>query len=203
LKQEATGQLEYLAARLVALKARSLAKSIVQKVSNSPVQLQAVDHEQYSDNSDDEANSFPVNEDALADLIAFRQFLVESEAFTTLQAQLQAFVLPTPIGLLVPEHSHDDDKLGCIKHEKMAQNVKLFARGGFKSGTWQCWQRDAGETAYAYLCNSNGLPETKLLLYLLVDLAFLMTDQYLIATGLLEPPLCPTKTRLRWLFVCA
>jgi hypothetical protein len=203
LKYEATDQLEYLAARLVALKARNLAKSIVQKVSNSPVQLQSVDHEQYSDSSDDEANTYPVNEEALADLIAFRQFLVESEAFTTLQAQLQSFVSPTPAGQLVPEYSNDNNKLDCIKRKKIIQNVKPFVRGGFKSGTWQCWQRDAGETAHTYLCNSDGLPKTTLLLYLLVDLVFLVTDQSLIATGLLEPPLCPSKTRLRWPFVCA
>jgi hypothetical protein len=202
LEREATDQLEYLAAQLVALKARGLAESIVRKFSNSHVRLQAVDHEQYSDSSDDEANTYPVNEEALADLIAFRRFLVGSKAFTTLQVQLQAFVSPTPARPPVPKHIYDNGKLYDIKREKKIQNFKPFARKDLKSGTWHCWQRDAGETAYAYLCNSNGLSKTILLLYLLVDLAFLMTDKSLIATGLLEPPLCPTETRLRWSFVC-
>jgi hypothetical protein len=94
LKDEAADQLEYLAARLVARKSRELAESIVKKFLNGPGHSLAIIRAQYSDSSDEEGDIRPVNEEALVDLTTFRRFLVESQAFKTLQTQLRAFVAP-------------------------------------------------------------------------------------------------------------
>jgi hypothetical protein len=197
LKDEATDQLEYLAAQLVAMKSRGLSESIIEKFQSSPVHLRANERGEYSESSDEESDTRPVNEEGLADLIAFRRFLVESEAFKTLQAQLQAFVLPTLPMPLDSGHSHDHKGYN-IKHESKFRCAKPSNRARLKPRTWQCWQHDAAETAYAYLCNSEGLTKIAVLMYILVDLVFLTTDGSLNFMGLLEPPLHPTKIRLRW-----
>jgi hypothetical protein len=196
LKGEATDQLEYLSARLVAMESRGLAESIVAKFRSGPVQSRATEHGEQSDSSDGEGDTRPVSEGALADLSTFRRFLVESQAFQTLQAQLQAFVAPK---LLEPisEHFHDD-KASRIPGGSMSRCVKPSTRENFRNGTWHLWRREAAETAYACLCNSYGLPTTMLLLFLLMDLVFLTTDETLVNFGLLEPPLHPAKIRLRW-----
>jgi hypothetical protein len=196
LKVEATDQLEYLAARLVAVKSRGLAESIVEKFRSGTMESQTIGRGEFSDSSEEERDSRPVNEETLADLIAFRRFLVESQAFETLQAQLRAFVLPK-LPKPDPEYSHND-KTTHIPYGSISLHVKPSSREDSTSRTWQLWRRDAAETAYAYLCNTDGLPRTTLLLHLMVDLVFLATDGTLVNTGLLEPPLCPTKVRLRW-----
>jgi hypothetical protein len=196
LKVEATDQLEYLAARLVAVKSRGLAKSIVEQFPSGTVESQTIGHGECSDSSEEERDSRPVNEETLADLIAFRRFLIESQAFETLQAQLRAFVLPK-LPKPVPEYSHDD-KTTHVPDGSISLHVKPSNREDSTSRTWQLWRRDAAEAAYAYLCNTECLPRTTLLLHLMVDLVFLASDATLVNTGLLEPPLCPTKIRLRW-----
>jgi hypothetical protein len=99
--------------------------------------------------------------------------------------------------MLIPEYLHHDET-SHVPDGSIARHVNPFFRGDLKSRTWRLWRRDAAETSYAYLCNSDGLPRTILLLHLLIDLVFLVTDVTLINTGLLEPPLRPTKVRLRW-----
>jgi hypothetical protein len=196
LKDEATDQMEYLSARLVAMESRRLAESIVAKFRSDPAQLRAAEHGEYSDSSDEEGDTRPVNEGTLADLSTFRRFLVESQAFQTLQAQLQAFVAPKypePIS----EHCHDD-KASRIPGGSISRCVKPSTRENLRRGTWHLWRREAAETAYACLCNSYGLPTTMLFLFLLMDLVFLTTDETLVNFGLLEPSLHPDKIRLRW-----
>jgi hypothetical protein len=196
LKDEATDQMEYLSARLVAMESRRLAESIVAKFRSDPAQLRAAEHGAYSDSSDEERDTRPVNEGTLADLSTFRRFLVESQAFQTLQAQLQAFVAPKypePIS----EHCHDD-KASRIPGGSISRCVKPSTRENLRRGTWHLWRREAAETAYACLCNSYGLPTTMLFLFLLMDLVFLTTDETLVNFGLLEPSLHPDKIRLRW-----
>jgi hypothetical protein len=197
LKDEAADQFEYLAAQLVAMRSRGLSKSIVEKLRSDPVPLRTTDHGHDSDSSDDEAPAGPVDEQAWADLDSFRKFLVESEAFETLQAQLLAFGLQESPEPRMIEDSDDD----CRSHTSDGRNlrhVKPPVRKDLKNRTWQYWWRDAAETAYACLCNSQHLPTTTLLLYSFVDLVFMMTDGTLTNAGLLEPPLHPAKIRLRW-----
>jgi hypothetical protein len=135
LKDEAADQLEYLAARLVARKSRELAESIVEKFLNGPGHSLAIIRAQYSDSSDEEGDIHPVNEEALADLTTFRRFLVESQAFKTLQTQLRAFVTPK---LPQPMPKNDKDNKNSHVPKYVAEN------------------------AYAYLCNLAGLPKTTL-----------------------------------------
>jgi hypothetical protein len=196
LKDEATDQMEYLSARLVAMESRRLAESIVANFRSGPAQLRAAERGEYSDSSNEEGDTRPVDEETLADLTTFRGFLVESQAFQTLQAQLQAFVapkLPEPIS----EHCHDD-KASRILGGSISRCVKPSIRENIRRGTWHLWRQEAAETAYACLCNSYGLPTTMLLVFLLVDLVFLTIDETLVSFGLLEPPLHPDKIRLRW-----
>ncbi|CAI6335686.1 unnamed protein product [Periconia digitata] len=95
LKGEAKDSLEYLASRLVSLKARFLAQSIVQEFSGriaSPAKDLEADHESSED--EEEEQSSTVDDAAFDDLVVFREFLVGSDAFSTLRAQIQNFAVP-------------------------------------------------------------------------------------------------------------
>jgi hypothetical protein len=135
LKDEAADQLEYLVARLVARKSRELAESIVEKFLNGPGHSLVMIRAQYSDSSEEEGDIRPVNEEALADLATFRRFLVESQAFKTLQTQLRAFVAPK-LSQRMPENDNENRNSRVPKY--------------------------AAETVYAYLRNLAGLPKTTL-----------------------------------------
>lgn len=101
LKDEALDRLDYLAARLVALKARHLAESILEKFLVDTVAPKQTPKETDPDfestrrhDSSDEEEEQVADESNFQDLIIARQFLVESKAFQILRSQLRQFVLP-------------------------------------------------------------------------------------------------------------
>jgi hypothetical protein len=198
---EATDQFEDVVARLVAIKSQGLVDFIVENLRTGSVHWRALDSKYESDGSDEESKAHQVDAEALVDMYTFRKFLIESKAFVMLQAKLQAFVLPRPPKSLSHEQSRGE-KISQTAKRSQLQDLKAFIGEDFKSKNWQCWRRDAVEAAYASMCNSDGLPTTTLLLFLLVDLVFLMTDATFTNMGLLEPPLHPSKIRLRWSSVC-
>lgn len=197
LEGEATERLEHLASRLVRAKSASLAKSIIEKlqVIRASTELSPSEHNnESSGEEDDDASSRPVNEDAFEDLVTFRQFLVESEAFKTFHNQLQAFVIPN----LAKEDRNETmtkEALGCndegiVKHEVLRPQVQ--------SKTWHEWFKDVSQTLsmsyselFEILLIATGL-------HLSLDTLLLTRDHVLVNMGLLEPGLDQNKTRLRW-----
>src|SRR5205823_6330202 len=91
LEEEAEDRLEFLASRLVAIKARYLAESIVEKFHKSSTPKKERGNKE--DSSDDEEIS-SVNENVFEDLVIFRDFLVRGLAFEKLRSGVQQFVLP-------------------------------------------------------------------------------------------------------------
>lgn len=98
LKQEAGESLELLASRLVGLKARAVARSIVQYHSPDSAASYHVKHstliDRQEESSDDDVEPQPVDEELLQDLNNFRQFLTGGEAFQSLRKQVRSFVMP-------------------------------------------------------------------------------------------------------------
>jgi ankyrin repeat protein len=96
LSELAGDRLEYLASRLVRLKAKFVAQSIMEKYdAERPVHRNRsswIQDEEQS--SDEEAEAQAVDENEFHDLDSFRYFLVSSEAFGMLHTQMRSFVLP-------------------------------------------------------------------------------------------------------------
>ncbi|KAF3035625.1 hypothetical protein E8E11_004888 [Didymella keratinophila] len=109
LQSEASQELEVLAARLVALKAAYVARSIVERYEvnllldlppkhNQPHDLYRDEDDSDQDQETEEGTlDEVVDEDLIEDLFAFRKFLVEGEAFATLRRKLESFVLPKQV----------------------------------------------------------------------------------------------------------
>ncbi|KAJ4374183.1 hypothetical protein N0V83_002924 [Neocucurbitaria cava] len=201
LGREASERLEYLASRLVLAKSGALAQSIVDKFKRSSASPQLSSSNQHEDSSadddtDEETDRRPVNEDAFEDLVAFREFLVKSEAFQIFHAQVQAFVLPKSVDLTVLEGVGDLDPkkeqaTKCDLQKMVSQN-KLSVR------TLQGWLVDVKHTVDAILDGPDiGFIMTTAL-FLAIDALMLSTDGLLIATGQLEPSLKQGMVRLRW-----
>lgn len=72
LEDEHTENLEYLASKLVAMKARVLARSIAEKYGHAPVEEQADIHRTADESSEDETQPQLVDEKIFEDLKAFR-----------------------------------------------------------------------------------------------------------------------------------
>jgi hypothetical protein len=92
-------RLEYLASRLVRLKAKLVARSIREKYdAKRPVHRDGTssiqEHEEQEQSSDEEAEAEAVDENEFYDLVSFCDFLVGSEAFKMLHTQMRSFVLP-------------------------------------------------------------------------------------------------------------
>jgi predicted DNA-binding protein len=90
-------RLEYLASRLVRLKAKLVARSIVDKYCTEQEALQRQEgnsRQEQEQSSDEENEEHFVDETELHDLTSFRTFLVSSEAFGTLHIQIRSFILP-------------------------------------------------------------------------------------------------------------
>jgi hypothetical protein len=99
LGDDAKDNLDLLASRLVKIKARAVAQSIVQKYnpdSTEQFKVTRIEQEQ-EQSSDEEIETNPVDESIFDDLIVFREFLVSGEAFSTLQVQIRSFVLPKSV----------------------------------------------------------------------------------------------------------
>lgn len=120
LKVEAKDQLEYLAARLVSLKARFLAQSIVEWFdSGSPSSSKGRREVKDESSEEDEDEARPFDDTAFEDLDIFREFLVGSDAFQTLRTQLRVFVLPVPLQSALPDENVREQDVGgvCSKVE--------------------------------------------------------------------------------------
>lgn len=95
LGKEAGDTLELLASRLVQAKARAVAQHIVANYNIKAAAGLSLEQKEHEDESSDEdSKAVPVDESLFGDLVLFREFLVGSESFVTLRAQIGSFVLP-------------------------------------------------------------------------------------------------------------
>jgi hypothetical protein len=200
LEGEATERLEHLASRLVRAKSASLAKSIIEKLQIVPASTELSPSERNNESSDEEddgASSRPVNEDAFEDLVTFRQFLVESEAFKTFHNHLQAFVIPN----LAPADRTEavtKEALGCDEENIVQHDVLRLPAQSKTMSTWHEWFRDVSQAlsmscseVFAFFLIATGF-------HLNLDTLLSTRDHLLVNMGLLEPALDQNKTRLRW-----
>jgi hypothetical protein len=203
LESEATERLEFMASRLVLLKAGFLAQSITERFQNDSTPTQLPLSEQQEDSSDDEGdkalNKSPVNEEVFEDLVDFREFLVRGEAFKTLCAQIQAFAVPKP-----PKLGHKEPS--NIGEMSVNKDITYYAA---KTSTqpkiilsWQHWLEDVKQNIITLLEGTNLHSVATIALYLTLDAFFLATDDLFISTGRLEPALMQDRVRLRWRCVC-
>ncbi|KAG9189800.1 hypothetical protein G6011_06668 [Alternaria panax] len=202
LENEATDRLEYLASQLVKMKSAFLAQSIVEKLQNGRVGAQSPrnkHNEESSEEDDDSIDPRPVNEEAFEDLVIFREFLVESEAFRTFRGQLEAFIVQklTHLANLESERKLDTSEFRTLK--SMATNA---VSGHDNVMTWQRWRCDAKQSTDGLFHCAHLETTAVSLFHLMVDAIMLVTDDLLIAAGQLEPPLRPNMVRLRWQCAC-
>jgi hypothetical protein len=203
LESEATDRLEFLASRLVLLKAGFLAQSITERFQNDSAAPQLSLLEQQEDSSDDGEDKAPekrhVNEEAFEDLVVFREFLVRSEAFKTLLAQIQAFVIPKP-----PTSGHTGPSdIGEMPINKNTTHYAATTSTRPKVNlSWQRWLEDVKRSIISLFEQKDLRSVATSTLYLTLDAFFLATDGLLMSTGQLEPALMQNRVRLRWRCVC-
>jgi hypothetical protein len=120
LKEEANDRLDYLAAQLVALKARHIAEAIVERYQTvlAPTLSDgepAIPDKRNDSSSDEDEHFQPgVDESVFDELTNFRDFLVESAAFKEFRTSLQQFVSSPKSSLKKP-----------IKHREQSNNETL------------------------------------------------------------------------------
>lgn len=180
LEDEHTENLEYLASKLVTMKARVLARSIAEKYDQAPVEKQVDIHRTADESSEDETQSQLVDEEIFEDLKAFRRFFTGAEAFRTFRAQFLSFAVPRP----------QQDRLGSLPQKSFVAKMR--------SRTWQVWCSELVQAVDALLRNRDLRLAGKLTLHLVYDAFALATDRQFVALGLLEPPLSPGMCRMRW-----
>ncbi|KAE8835581.1 hypothetical protein HRS9122_07851 [Pyrenophora teres f. teres] len=201
LEEEATERLEYLASQLVLLKSGFLAHSIIEKLRNGSAYPDTERHDNSSDDDGDgDDNKLSdvqtVNEDAFEDLAVFREFLVGSEAFKSLRANVQAFVTPKPPQIHLPDNSFrkESDVDKTVIEQKLAKPpMRLATRL-----TLEKWLKDARNSVDMLFGETNISFIVDVVLSLAIDALFLATDEFFITMGLLEPILKRNMTRLRW-----
>ncbi|RII23115.1 hypothetical protein CUC08_Gglean011937 [Alternaria sp. MG1] len=204
LEGEATERLEHLASRLVRAKSASLAKSVIEKlqiVRASKELSPSERNNESSDEEDDGADSHPVNEDAFEDLVTFRQFLVESEAFKTFHNQLQAFVIPN----LAPSDRTETvtkEALGCDDEGIVKHDVLRPPAQSQTMSTWHEWFRDVSQALSMSCSEVFALFLIATGFHLNLDTLLSTRDHLLVNMRLLEPALDQNKTRLRWRCKC-
>jgi hypothetical protein len=117
LKDEAQDRLDFLAARLVALKARDIAEAILERYQSGHAPTLDVEEEirgnllqqDDGDSSDeDEQEETCVDETIFEELTNVREFLMQSTAFKLLQSSLQSFVSSREPSI---ETSNEQDKM--------------------------------------------------------------------------------------------
>ncbi|CAN9327635.1 unnamed protein product [Alternaria alternata] len=204
LEGEATERLEHLASRLVRAKSASLAKSIIEKLQIVPASTELSPSERNNESSDEEddgASSRPVNEDVFEDLVTFRQFLIESEAFKTFHNQLQAFVIPN----LAPADRTETvtkEALGCDEEGIVKHDVLRSPAQSKTMSTWHEWFRDVSQALSMSCSEIFALFLIATGFHLNLDTLLFTRDHLLVNMGLLEPALDQNKTRLRWRCNC-
>ncbi|XPS71572.1 hypothetical protein M3J09_003751 [Ascochyta lentis] len=189
LEEECEGRIEFLASRLVASKARYLAKYVVEKFQPRRSKQLARHHEQQDESSDDEDKSNTVDDSMFADLKVFGDFLVGSAAFEILRVQVQSFVLPK-----VPSIYSGEETKPRNRQRDNEKSVKMH--------TWGKWFEDASCMVDAFFLDTKDVLLAERALFLAYDAFRLATDAFLIQFGQLEPPLAQTMSRLRWRNTC-
>jgi hypothetical protein len=215
-------RLEHLASRLVRLKARLVARSIMEKYDTGRETSQRVERssrQEQEQSSDEENETHSVDETELHDLVSFRDFLVGSEAFGTLHTQIRSFTLPkTAQGGEVEaatenvETSHEDEKnsreedglatedvettTGDI--ETMMKNVDNTTDDIETTVTDSTTARmftvmDKAHVAQGRISAGCSRPFAKL-----IEFTKGFAGLTLITLGYLERPIQPGFTRLRW-----
>ncbi|KAH7116191.1 hypothetical protein B0J11DRAFT_443760 [Dendryphion nanum] len=172
LRDEAQDSLEFLAAQLVASKAKYLADSILEKFMEvtvvqirsihsslqSPNKDNCLDEEEPESESESEMN---LDEQSFEDLVDVREFFVNSNAFKTLRSQLQEFVF-------ISQQNKD------LHVDQSQANINGKALPGF---------------AKMFMIKVHLVFE-EIKKYILLQL------------GVLEPPCPPQKRRVRWKCKC-
>jgi uncharacterized Zn finger protein (UPF0148 family) len=202
LGNESTEHLEYLASQLVALKARWLARSVVEKFQTKRESERKERIDRHDESSDEEDEPRPVNEAAFEDLVILREFLIKSHAFEILRAQVHAFVLPKIPGPSQVEHVRQSDEANA-QCQRTDRHLGSQTKGVSKLRTWKIWRGDFADIADACLRGPDKVAIATPSLYLLTDAMILTSDALMIATGLLERQLLPDQVRLRWSCVSA
>ncbi|KAH7030045.1 hypothetical protein B0J12DRAFT_323297 [Macrophomina phaseolina] len=118
LEEEAEDHLEFLAARLVGLKARYVANSILRTLRKPGRPSRAPERDE--DSSSDEEQRPVINADTVGDIASTRGFLLRSDAFVTLQKDFCAFVAAA-----TPD-AHRKSKSGLGTHQ--STNMQSFGK---------------------------------------------------------------------------
>jgi hypothetical protein len=202
LGNESTEHLEYLASQLVSLKARWLARSVVEKFQTKRESERKERIDRHDESSDEEDEPRSVNEAAFEDLVILREFLIKSHAFEILRAQVHAFVLPKIPGPSQVEHVRQSDEANA-QCQRTDRHLGSQTKGVSKLRTWKIWRGDLADIADACLRGPDKVAIATPSLYLLTDAMILTSDALMIATGLLERQLLPDQVRLRWSCVSA
>jgi hypothetical protein len=176
LKNEAGDAREILASQLVLLKARYVARSITEKYNPKFVIIHGNKHPDRLEVSSDEDTEKPLlDHSEFGELALFRDFLIGSDSFTKLRAQIRSFVMPksTHRGMVkTVVHQAEEDHPNAITS---VEHVAL--------------DRDNTRLAVSYQKPLQFLKQA--------------VDTVLITLGYKEPPLKPGFTRLRWRCVSA
>jgi predicted DNA-binding protein len=220
-------RLEYLASRLVRLKAKLVVRSIMEKygTEQEAMQRQESNSRQEQEQSSDEENEVhPVDETEFHDLVSFRNFLVGSEAFGMLRTRIRSFILPrnavggeTEAGTKEVESTTEDDGIAREDDEPAEEEVEVTTEA-FKTTTMDIENptKDIDittidiDTAKIYTeieklhaGQDRILANRSLSLAKYIEFAKDFAGAALVAFGYLEPALQPGLTRLRWQCVSA
>ena len=224
LELESDDHFEFQASQLVHAKARYAARYIAygEDISHQPYASgfqRGQASKDLEDSSEDEMDERSVQGTELRDLKAFRRFLTESDAYTTLRENIRAFCVDDPtmsqdIQAIEKPESWNPERsyLPTIEMPKLSAMEKLEsfaiempnlppAPEGDKKRTWHAWQEDTETLARSLLLGFDRSLGAKAAMFLLLDAAFLLTDDIFIALGWLEPSLEVGRTRLRSLCV--
>lgn len=186
LKEEAKERIELSISRLVLIKSRFLAESIVDKLSGKlmkqiPPGAQVADLGDSSD-SDGEGGYYPVSEEVFEDISILHEFLLGSRALAVLRKQIRSFV-DSSANLDAPLNQASRSKVQKDHVSTLCQEQRCEA---LHKATWTAILQHAKRALNYFL--SHGL--------------LVSTDSFLITMKLLEPALSQDKTRLRWTSVC-
>ena len=222
LKEEAHDDLQHAACRLVQAKARYAARSIAGgkdtkdqlPVSGEPRDQTSNDLE---DSSEEETADRPVNHTGLEDLEAFRLFLTGSGAYTTLQADLHAFCTrnskPPPRIPIIDDLQLKSPTAAKKRRESdttllryalsvcgllIVSTVAIIAiLGALIISRSTTATPSNSKKGYSMVRSFNPIRLARAASYVMTDVVFPLTDDLLMALGLLEPPLKVGWTRIR------
>ncbi|KAF3045542.1 hypothetical protein E8E12_009520 [Didymella heteroderae] len=195
LEDEHTERLEYLASRLVAMKARPLAESILEKYYCAPAEKPVEGRAEQDESSEDEAGSQPVDEKIFEDLKAFREFLTSASAFEIFRAQIRSFVIPRSQQVVLTDEATSGEMGSETPTHK---GVKATT----PTTTWRSWRAGFAEAVDILPINRDFRFAAKIAFFLAFDAFAFATDRVFIAIGVLEPLLSPKMVRMRWRCRC-